>query len=615
MSENPKKPDRRSQARSCLAAAAIGILMLIWLALSIPLAWPALSAIRDVRIPLKTPQLGGTNYLIVASPALQTSAGAWAEYRRSTGYIPRILTIAETETDVSLKEKIQTVYTDSGRPYPFFVLLLGHAHPDSSAPGAYLPAATLDSGDMEAYLFGATTIASDSMYAAQADTVHLLPLAIGRVPARNDGEALRVLARVKQYESQPPTGEGRTRVDLITSASGFGPEFDALAENLMEYFATKYLPEYLQWSVLNGNPDSVYYLPPKEFTAAIAGRLNGDSLLVMYIGHGMADYLGPIRTPQGEYVEAFTANDLSLVRNADRSIVTLIGCLIGQYDLAGDQASLAEMLLLQPGGAAATYAASRITSAEGNTFNVMDLLTGILQDRIPTAGEWVRHAEAGFTDPGSDRAIEMALSRLLVPELYRLTSSQSEEEEPDIPRDMYYNLGQHAYNLFGDPALGIDSPVPDLSIRPAFPWLPKYSSVEFSGSGALPPGASATVFLLAPPGRLWSNDAASGPNDRTVAKMSVTIGEGGRFSGRLELPDQVPGGRYILKVVGVENGITRVGSRTVFLGGLPVGAVVVSLEFWWIVLSLILMWNLRFLPARFFRKVFPRRAAGGKSSA
>jgi hypothetical protein len=591
MPEDRTAPVERTRKRSCLRILANGLLILVWLALSVPLAWSAYAALADRLPPAKNPPPGGTNYLIISPPVLETSAKAWAEYRRSTGYVADILTVEEPEFP-DLRSQIQEIYVESGRPFPFFVLLLGHAHPDSSHPEAYLPPGLLESGEYAYYLSGTETIASDSLYAAQGDDLRLLPLAIGRVPARDDGEALRVLARVKEYESQPPTGAGRTRVDLIASDSGFGPQFDDLVVASLEYLVVHYLPEYYRWRILYGNPDSPYYLPAEDFPQTIASRMNSGSLLMMYIGHGLMDHLGPVRTPDGKNVPAFELGDLPLVSDAEGTVVALIGCLIGEYDSAGDQASLAESLLLTQGGAAATYGASRITSPEGNAVLVKDLLTGMLGERLPDAGTWTGRAESAFLRPSADSALWMALGRLAIPDLHRLSARQAQSEAPSIPGRQHYNLGQHAYNLFGDPAMRIAYPVPDLSIRPAFPWLPRLDAVSFAGGG-LPAEGKAKVALSAPPG--------SGPqaDEPAVAEMTVDAGADGTFAGRLELPAGVRSGRYILEVDTVDGGATRVGSRTVYLGWPPIGVILLSVEFWWILLSLMLLWNARFLFLRF----------------
>ena len=593
MREAREEGGNRIGKRSCRTILIDSILIVIWLILAAGPAWTALSPLADTRPPLRNPKPGGTNYLIVASPALETSANAWAEYRRSTGYVPDILEAAEYDFP-SLREKIQKSYIDSGRPNPFFVLLLGHAHGDSTAPGAYLPAGEMDSGEFAYYLSGAETIASDSLYAARDDELHLLPIAIGRVPARDEGEALRILARVKHYESEPPAGPGRSRIDLIASDSGFGPQFDGLVVGSLEYLVTSHLPEYYQWRILYGNPESAYYVPAGDFPGEIAGRLNSGSLLAMYIGHGLMDYLGPIRAPDGSEAPAFESEDLPLIRSADGSVVALLGCLIGQYDSAGDQPSLAEELVLRPGGAAAAYAASRITSPEANAVVVKDLLTGALQDRIPDLGSWIARAESAFLRPAADRALWMAVGRRIIPELHKVPGLTGQYAAPDIPGELHYNLAQHAYNLFGDPALRIAYAVPDLTIRPAFAWVPRLDRVSFS-AGGLAPGGSATIVLLAPPGHRWQSDIDTGSepqaNDRTVAERSVSADTKGNVSGQLDLPAGLPSGRYILKVEAVDAGTTRVGSRTVYLGLPPVGVVFASVYFWWGMVTVVLLWR------------------------
>jgi hypothetical protein len=619
MAEKQESPDLVVRRTSCRTAAANGLLLAAWLAFAVPLIWPVVCGRIDAP-PKEIPtSKKGTNYLIVAPPALQAGAEAWAEYRRSTGYKSRILTLTEADASFAvMRGNIQKIYADSGGPFPFYVLLLGHAHPDSSAPDAYLPAGELETGEFAYYLSGAETIASDSMYAAAGDEVRLLPMAIGRIPARDDGDVLRVLARVKQYESQPPAGEGRTRIDLVASDSRFGPQFDALVEHALEYYVTNHLHAFYEWRILNANPASPYHLPAQEFPGAIADRLDGGSLLVMYIGHGMMEHLGPIRTPEGDYIPAFTTDDLSLVHGADRTIAALVGCMIGLYDSAGDQASLAETMLLQPGGVAAAYAASRITSPEGNAVIVKDLLTRMLDDRTATAGEWVRRAESAFAEPASDRALWMRLGRWIIPELHRLSENASAAGAPDIPGELHYNLGQHAYNLFGDPAMKIAYPDEDIKIRAAFPWLPFSSSVGFSGSGKLQAGGSVTVTLLFPPGRVGEGAESLNPNeqanDRTAAQTSVTVGEGGVFSGRLDPPGDLPQGKYILKAVAAGAGKTSVGSQIVYLGGIPAD-LFLSIKFWWIVISLVLLRSYRTAWVRLIRGIFGRRRAVAPAAA
>ena len=81
-------------------------------------------------------------------------------------------------------------------------------------------------------------------------------------------------------------------------------------------------------------------------------------------------------------------------------------------------------------------------------------------------------------------------------------------------------------------------------------------------------------------------------NDKTVSQVSVMVNEEGRFSGEMSLPPRLPSGHYILESVAVKNNATLVGSQAVYLGWPPVGEVLMSTLFWWLVVSAGLLWKI-----------------------
>src|SRR5689334_17713537 len=270
----------------------------------------------------RAPQADRANYLIVAPEALEKSAQAWAAYRRNRGYTVEVKLLSAEDTNFeNIRDLIQTTYIESGQPYPFFVLLLGHAHPDSSYPQSYLPAANFPLDFPPALAYGYDHIPGDDVYALKNFQEDAPLIAIGRVPAHTDAEAQIVLARTQAYETQPPSGAGRAQMELFASDSLYGPVFDQLAEKLMILMAEKYAPDDYQWHMLYGNPESPYSYPLPEFPAEVARRMNNGALMVTYIGHGSRDYLGPAFSPEGERGRVFDSQDLGLVTHAENSVM------------------------------------------------------------------------------------------------------------------------------------------------------------------------------------------------------------------------------------------------------------------------------------------------------
>ena len=584
--------------RKTLRLAGYLLFISAWALLTVSLVWPRLTPLLDNTPAPRPPAAGGVNYLIVAPEALKTSAEAWAEYRRERGYAVRVFTFPpEAATVENIRAAIRRVYDGSGRPYPFYVLLLGHAHAWDRVE-AYLPAAFVPLNLPQVFIdeAGYDFIASDDAYALE-EGGNLLPIAFGRVPVTDDGEAMRVLDRTRAHETHPPTGAGRVQVELLASDSRFGPAFDQTIEALVEYFVETHMPEHYRWHMLYGHPGSPYTYPVDGFPEEVARRMEQGALLVTYIGHGSGDYLGPALSAEGQRGRVFDLYDVQRVTDAEDSLVTMIACSAGEYDQGW---SLAEMLLIRPGGPVATYAASRVTLPAANTILGKDLFKILLKGEAQTAGEWIRLAESNYQNPGSDPALSTWLLSHVVPPLYALAIRGNGDETPPLDADLVYGLQQHAYNLFGDPALALAHARSDLDVRPRLLWQPFGRRVAFAGDGGLRAGQSVTVTLYTtqaairprpvPPDDLIARYESA--NDKTVSQVSVRVNDEGKFSGEVLLPPGLPSGHYILESVAVTDNATLVGSHAVYLGWPPVGEVLTATVFWWLVVSAGLLWKI-----------------------
>lgn len=579
-------------------------LILLWALLTLVMAWPTLAHWLDNTPQARPPRAGGANYLIVAPEALESSAQAWANYRRERGYATEVVLLSSDTTTVEhIRGAIYRAYIEGGRPYPFFVLLLGHAHPTSFFSASYLPAAYFyaDEGYMAMVRpdLRRDAIASDDAYAVDNDFASPLPIAIGRVPARTNEEAMRVLERTRSYETHPPHGSGRAQIEIIAAESGNGVRFNQLVEWLLKFMGEEYLPADYRWHALHGSPHSAYTYPIDEFPREAAHRLDQDALLVAYFTHGSGDWLGPVVSVDGRRERILNRDDLSMVKDAGASVVTMLACGTGEYDSEGDAVSMAEALLIQPGGAAATYAASRVTFAAPNARLGKDVFQGLLIDRVPTAGEWTWRAESGFRNPGADYTPSAWLLVRAIPTLYDWTI-EDDDETSEVDMQMQHVAQLHAYNLFGDPALALAYPKTALDVGTHFPWQPFGEHVMFAGDSELLPGQVVTITLDALPSAILSQGADgmvaryTQANDKTIDQVNVTVDAEGRFAGKIQLPPDLPSGKYLLRAVSISGDETFVGTGAIYLGWPPIGDVLSSMMFWWLLVSVVL--TRRFAP-------------------
>lgn len=564
----------------------------MWLLLTLSLLWPVVASYLDNTPAARPPTAEGVNYVVVAPTGLTESAKAWAEYRQQRGYQTKLLLFTPDQASVELiRPQIQALYETSGRPYPFYLLLLGQAHTPAAAE-SYLPAVQLPLNLPPNYLelVPFSTIATDDGLAMAGET--LLPWAIGRVPGRSNEEVVRVLQRTQTYEQNPPTGLKRTQVELIASESRFGLEFDLAIEQLVTFYVEQYLPPYYRWHLLYGRPGTVYSYPAGQFPAAFVERLAQQTVLTTYIGHGSATYLGPALDEDGTEGPIYTTAYLPLPQAAANTIFVTIACSAGEYDRPG---SLAEELLLQPQGVVASYAASRLTLPAVNTLLGKDIFQLMLTGEAQTAGEWIYRAENNYLNPGADRSLSVWLLSRLVTAIFALTIQNNPQEivpAADLSTT-FYKLQQHSYNLFGDPALVLAVPRPVLEVAPRWWWQPFGNTVQVSGRGALPEGQVVDLLLYTPQGTVLPPPHPAGnlaeqnqqTNDKLVSYEQMTTAADGSFAGEILLPDDLPAGSYILQLVTTSGKETLVGTHTVYVGWAAVFELLTLPTFWWLLLT------------------------------
>ena len=372
------------------------------------------------------------------------------------------------------------------------------------------------------------------------------PLAVGRVPARTAAEASAFARKVIDYETAPARGAWQRRIAVIGGPANFG----AVADRLIEGTATRLLdaevPYEYDVGVVFPKLDSAYAYPPPAMRAKLVHDLEEGALFAAYVGHGAATSFEDVWF-RGRWFDIGTADDAARLRiGAGNPVFFSIACDTGAFDRP--DASIAEALIMNPHGAIAVLASSRVSHPYPNALYGEGLIESFIQRRAPTIGEGVLLAKE-----------RMLAGAMPLAELFFDTDVDELKAEHE-----------GLYNLFGDPATVPRYPdaaeVRTDRSSPVEPGAAIAVEVEASGAGratvrlTLETRRSVIRGEIVAPSVLetLSDDEASAAmmrNHRTASNKvlwsEVRAAEGGRAAFRLSAPREP--GDYALKAI-VEGG-------------------------------------------------------------
>jgi hypothetical protein len=436
-------------------------------------------------------------FLLIHTPSLQHAAQEWAKYRASEqgGKWEIVLHQLKPPDDESalrlaIREFIRDEHTQAApsRDDQFAVLLLGDCDP--KAPTAGIPAwyfpqidSVMRSGDGRNDCF-----ATDHPYQLMDDEDDVPDIALGRIPAPSNDEALAALNKIKSYEA-PPTLEllqSRARARIVyTAGEGRFGMMDGVLEELFKTMVDRMVPDAFDLSMIYAKPSSIYCPPPSKLKQSVIAQLESGALLFNYIGHGYETgfdslHWGNKRYPilnvgdlqkriakipvqdnptAGAGTTLASTNPNRQLNGSGASVTTerslsprlmpiafLSCCSVGWFDLPGSARSFAEELLFNASDASAVavISGSRITHPFANTVMQMNITKSLLVDRAPTVGLLDLRATQAMTRRGVlDRQLDAIASPIA-------RAGKWETSLADL-RKMHVKL----YNLIGDPATRI----------------------------------------------------------------------------------------------------------------------------------------------------------------
>lgn len=265
---------------------------------------------------------------------------------------------------------------------------------------------------------------------------HPKSLAVGRIPARTPEEAAGFARKVVQYETAKSEGTWRRSMTIFTSPANFG----ALADFMIETTVTRSLDEKVpyDWDVdlIFPKIGSAFAYPFPDLQEKLISRLDAGALIAGYVGHGAPTHFDDVHHNYN-YYQLGSTWDLERLRIGDgKPFFLALTCSNGFFDLRERMQSVAEVLVLNPGGAIAVFASSRVSHPYPNALYGDAIVQTFVSERAPSIGEGIVTAKK--------RMLEGELP--LAPLLFQSNPAELAEE----------HLG--LYNLFGDPATVLQYP-------------------------------------------------------------------------------------------------------------------------------------------------------------
>jgi hypothetical protein len=381
------------------------------------------------------------------------------------------------------------------------------------------------------------------------------PLAVGRIPARLPKEVEGFAQKVIQYETAKSTGTWRRSMTIFTSPANFGALADFMIENTMTRLLDDKVP--YDWDVDITFPKigSPFAYPFPDLQDKLISRLDAGALIAGYVGHGAPTHFDDVHYNYN-YYQLGSTWDLERLRIGDgKPFFLALTCSNGFFDLGERMQSVAEVLVLNPGGAIAAFASSRVSHPYPNALYGDAIIQSFVSEHASSIGEGIVTAKLRMREGDLP----------LAPLLFESNAVELAEE----------HLG--LYNLFGDPATVLQYPSvakvtldePQDALFPGFtvnltvevkdvPVGTALLTVETKRSVIRTPVPSAFALQRMPEPEMWETmrRTYAAATDKVVSRHEQPVKNGVAIF-RVKLPDV--DGEYAMKVFVTGSGQTSTG--------------------------------------------------------
>lgn len=393
--------------------------------------------------------------------------------------------------------------------------------------------------------WGSTPTLSTDMLYGDFDGDQIPDASVGRLPVDDPQQLQTMIARIKARERSNDFGAWRGKVQLVGGVGGFGVMADSAIESVTRTIVTGVLPPETRTTVCYASPGHPFFPSEPSFTDAVLNRYQQGARFWVYAGHGQITALDRVpQTANGQPV--LDQGSVKRLRRpeGESPIAMMLACYTGALDAPED--SIAEEMVLSPGGPIAVFAGSRVTMPYGNTTAAVGLIDGVFTQKLPRLGDaWlgalVQMHEESSDDTSTTRMMIDALATVVSPAGTKLVDERREH--------------MLLYNLIGDPTLRLHHPQPlVMEIPPGFD-AGETIALEIKS----PIEGELTVSFDRPLGAVLEGD----PNETTVASMTSQIRADQTVNPKFVLPTEVKGPIIVRAIVSGKATWATAAARTI----------------------------------------------------
>jgi Peptidase family C25 len=493
--------------------------------------------------PLRAADPPAVQWVVVTAPAYRKAVEPLCEHRKGQGLHVEVVqttdVLSEREVRAGEAEKLCERVVKLCRDFKgtSYVLLVGAVEAGDLADAGKKMAPPLPgtAGRMKGQ-------PSDNGYGSPGD--ELLPaIAVGRLPARSEDEARRMVGKILAYEKDDTPGEWRRRLTVLAGAPEFNPAVDSVIER-QAIAQLGHIDPSWGGRALYHNPSSRFTLPDEVCHERACAYVAEGQALTLYLGHSNAQGFWANRS---RYLDRDDWTKLSIKRGP--GVFATFGCF--GCELCGkDGEGYGVAAVRNPNGPVA------VIGSHGECFAAM----------VKLASEGFTESFLGPTPPErlgeSFLTLKRGLARGKIDGLtFRLLDAV--DGDSSIPQAVQRREHEEMFVLLGDPALRL-------------PWLRR--DVKLSADGPAAPGGRLVLkgtapkrlegakvqvtlerprdsdppeMVVVPKGPAEARAKAmeqrhEAANDFVMGKKELTVKDG-RFEAVLDLPAKLPWRRLIVR--------------------------------------------------------------------